>query len=433
MAAKRLLSIRLITALAAAVLSMQPAGADEGKLYTADKMSSSTISCITQDAYGFVWVGTEYGLNRFDGYQFVKYFQSAVDSTSLVSNEVTTFHVDSHQQLWIGCRKGLVRYDYTADAFERFTFPGGIEPRVASIAEDADGNMIIGTTGYGLYLLPADSRLIVRPSRFRRKYADDFVTRAFYDAQGNLWCGNMSAQLTCYMHSDSTQAPPRTFDTGCGSVVSSFATDRRGIYIVCTYGILYYDYQRAKLRRSSFDLSALEGNISIRDAYPDSEGNLFIGTFDVANALKDAMAATRFGLPFKHKPIKVTGWYKFKAGEHFQNRQGQKVDRTDQPDIYCVMYRNQDSEGNQVLLYGDDVLSSKAIVGLARITGVVETDEWTQFEMAVEYSQELDDNLLENNGYSMTLSMASSIEGASFEGAPGSIFCVDNVVIECEY
>ncbi len=162
-------------------------------------------------------------------------------------------------------------------------------------------------------------------------------------------------------------------------------------------------------------------------------GNLFIGTFDVANALKDAMAATRFGLPFKHKPIKVTGWYKFKAGEQFQNRQGQKVDRTDQPDIYCVMYHNQDSEGNQVLLYGDDVLSSKAIVGLARITGVVETDEWTQFEMAVEYSQELDDNLLENNGYSMTLSMASSIEGASFEGAPGSIFCVDNVVIECEY
>ena len=278
MAAKRLLSIRLITAFAAAALSVQPAGADEGKLYTADKMSSSTISCITQDAYGFVWVGTEYGLNRFDGYQFVKYFQSAVDSTSLVSNEVTTFHVDSHQQLWIGCRKGLVRYDYTADAFERFTFPGGIEPRVASIAEDADGNMIIGTTGYGLYLLPKDSRQIVRPTRFRRKYADDFVTRAFYDAQGNLWCGNMSAQLTCFMRSDSIQAPTRTFETGCGSVVSSFATDRRGIYIVCTYGILYYDYQRAKLRRSSFDLSALEGNISIRDAYPDSEGNLFIGT-----------------------------------------------------------------------------------------------------------------------------------------------------------
>lgn len=162
-------------------------------------------------------------------------------------------------------------------------------------------------------------------------------------------------------------------------------------------------------------------------------GNLFIGTFDVANALKDAMAATRFGLPFKHKPVKVTGWYKFKAGERFQDRKGNAVDRVDQPDIYCVMYRNQDADGNQVLLYGDDVLTSPAIVGLARITGVVETDEWTSFEMSLNYTTELDSELLENNGYSMTISFASSIEGASFEGAPGSVFCVDNVTIECEY
>lgn len=162
-------------------------------------------------------------------------------------------------------------------------------------------------------------------------------------------------------------------------------------------------------------------------------GNLFIGTFDVANALKDAMAATRFGLPFKHKPVKVSGWYKFKAGERFQDRKGNAVDRVDQPDIYCVMYRNQDADGNQVLLYGDDVLTSPAIVGLARITGVVETDEWTSFEMSLNYTSELDSELLENNGYSMTISFASSIEGASFEGAPGSVFCVDNVTIECEY
>ena len=145
------------------------------------------------------------------------------------------------------------------------------------------------------------------------------------------------------------------------------------------------------------------------------------------------MAATRFGLPFKHKPVKVTGWYKFKAGERFQDRKGNAVDRIDQPDIYCVMYRNQDADGNQVLLYGDDVLTSPAIVGLARITGVVETDEWTSFEMSLNYTSELDSELLENNGYSMTISFASSIEGASFEGAPGSVFCVDNVTIECEY
>lgn len=185
----------------------------------------------------------------------------------------------------------------------------------------------------------------------------------------------------------------------------------------------------AYLKLETKDTGAFGRMVNMRLA----SGSLFIGTFDVANALKDAMAATRFGLPFKHKPIKVTGWYKFKAGAQFQNKQGQPVDRIDQPDAYCVLYRNQDADGNQVLLYGDDVLTSQAIVGLARISGVVQTDEWTPFGMNLEYLQDIDDELLENNGYSMTISFASSIEGASFEGAPGSTFCVDNVVIECEY
>ena len=44
--------------------------ADTGRLITPDRMSSSLITCICQDARGFIWVGTEYGLNKFDGYRF---------------------------------------------------------------------------------------------------------------------------------------------------------------------------------------------------------------------------------------------------------------------------------------------------------------------------------------------------------------------------
>ena len=44
--------------------------ADTGKLYTSGKLSSSLIECICQDKYGYLWIGTEYGLNKFDGYRF---------------------------------------------------------------------------------------------------------------------------------------------------------------------------------------------------------------------------------------------------------------------------------------------------------------------------------------------------------------------------
>ncbi|MBR4758159.1 MAG: PCMD domain-containing protein [Bacteroidaceae bacterium] len=163
-------------------------------------------------------------------------------------------------------------------------------------------------------------------------------------------------------------------------------------------------------------------------------GSFFIGTFDVKNALKNALAATRFGLPFAHKPTKMSGYYKFKAGEKFQNKDGKEVvGRVDQPDAYCVVYRNVDAEGNAVLLDGADVLSNPNIVGIARISGVVETDEWTHFEIPMEYTEEIDDDLLVEYGYNMTICFSSSIDGAYFEGAPGSTFYVDKVTLECEY
>ena len=162
-------------------------------------------------------------------------------------------------------------------------------------------------------------------------------------------------------------------------------------------------------------------------------GNFFIGTFDVANAMKDALAATRFGLPFSHKPVKMTGYYKFKAGEQFQDKKGNPVDRIDLPDAYCILYRNTNAEGKQVLLDGADVLTNPNIVGLGRITDVIQTDEWTPFEIPVIYSEEVDDEVLVDFGYNMTICFSSSIEGAYFEGAPGSVFYIDNVTLECEY
>mgnify|MGYP002622244763 FL=1 len=167
--------------------------------------------------------------------------------------------------------------------------------------------------------------------------------------------------------------------------------------------------------------------------YPIAAGSFFIGTFDVENALKNALIATRFGLPFAHKPVKMTGYYKFKAGAQFQDKKSNPVDRIDQPDAYCVVYRNTDSEGNRVLLDGADVLSNPNIVGLGRITDVVETDEWTEFDIPMVYTEEIDDELLVDFGYSMTICFSSSIDGAYFEGAPGSTFFVDKVKLECEY
>ena len=59
--------------------------ADGGELFTSGKLSSSLINCVVQDKYGYIWVGTEYGLSKFDGYRFTNYLHDEKDTTSITS------------------------------------------------------------------------------------------------------------------------------------------------------------------------------------------------------------------------------------------------------------------------------------------------------------------------------------------------------------
>lgn len=166
---------------------------------------------------------------------------------------------------------------------------------------------------------------------------------------------------------------------------------------------------------------------------PLAAGNLFIGNFDVTSALKDAMKATQFGLPFDRKPLRFSGWYKYKAGEKFQDRAGNIVEgRTDEGRIYAVLYRNHDAEGNAVVLHGDDVLSSPLIVAIADAGNITDVSEWTHFDVEFDYHSAIDETLLNSRGYNLAVVFTSSDRGASFEGAIGSTLYIDKVKVECE-
>ena len=171
---------------------------------------------------------------------------------------------------------------------------------------------------------------------------------------------------------------------------------------------------------------------------PIAAGNLFLGTFDTQNALKDPMKATQFGVPFNKKPLSFKGNYKFLPGKEFKNKNGYVYkDSIDAPDAYAVFYENTDANGLPVVLHGDDVLTNKHIVGLARvphfeITGVSVADPWVYFEIPFEYKKEVDDHKLRNFGYNLTVVFTSSIYGAEFSGAEGSTLIVDDSEIVYE-
>ena len=176
---------------------------------------------------------------------------------------------------------------------------------------------------------------------------------------------------------------------------------------------------------------------------PIAAGNLFIGQFDATDALTNAMKATKFGHPFSFdaKPAKLEGWYKYQAGEKFTDKNMKPLDRHDYGTIYAVLYENIDEKGNAVLLYGDNVQTSKQIVALALVgethddngkVAIGNTPEWHHFSVGFEYKKAIDPIKLKNGGYSLTIVSSSSSDGANFLGAVGSTLWIDSFKLICK-
>ena len=163
---------------------------------------------------------------------------------------------------------------------------------------------------------------------------------------------------------------------------------------------------------------------------PIAAGNLFMGRFNITYAATNSLLATEMGVPFSREPLRVTGYYKYKRGADFTGADSNVIPgRQDEADIYAVLYRNKDDNGNAVMLNGGDVLTSPYIVRKARVASLPETDEWTPFDMFFEGDTPIDKVLLENLGYNLALVFSSSKSGATFEGAVGSTLYIDDVVL----
>jgi len=163
-------------------------------------------------------------------------------------------------------------------------------------------------------------------------------------------------------------------------------------------------------------------------------GNMFLGTFDLRIAMSDHLHATRFGIPFTSRPDRFTGYYTFEPGPTVQDFYGNAIaGRTDSASVYAVFYRNHDALGNEVVLYGDNVLSSDLLVAVANLGYVAPTTTWTAWDVKFEYRQEIDPTLLANRGYSLAIVFSSSASGGDFIGAIGSRLCVDKVRLICSH
>ncbi|PXY46928.1 hybrid sensor histidine kinase/response regulator transcription factor [Flavobacterium hydrophilum] len=121
--------------------------------------SKRAISSIIQDKNGFIWIGTSgAGVYRYDGVNYFGY-KSNKKSGSVNSNFIYTTFIDSDNNLWVGTDDGLCLYNRDLDNFTKINIEDVItkgydEPiTIKTIIQDNNGNLILGTYGFGLFKL----------------------------------------------------------------------------------------------------------------------------------------------------------------------------------------------------------------------------------------------------------------------------------------
>jgi len=114
-------------------------------------LSQNTIICSIQDSRGFMWFGTEDGLNRFDGYTFKKFFHNPSDPYSLSHNRIKSIYEDREGSLWVGTMGGgLNKFIREKEHFIHFKAnpqnPYSLSDNtILSIYEDRSGYLWLGT------------------------------------------------------------------------------------------------------------------------------------------------------------------------------------------------------------------------------------------------------------------------------------------------
>lgn len=162
-----------------------------------DGLSSTFVNCIGQDSTGFIWIGTNNGLNRYDGLHFKTYWSRLADSTQLPHINITHIFTQRSGKLWIGTMRGLALYDSQNDSFKRIKFDGvenGLNYQISDIQEDEGGRVFV-SLGNTIY------RVNEKTDRLEVGYnvQDNYIAKFLFDGEF-IWIGTQSGDLLIRIH-----------------------------------------------------------------------------------------------------------------------------------------------------------------------------------------------------------------------------------------
>lgn len=310
-------------------------------------LSNNYILSIAEDSSGFVWVGTEWGLNRFDGNTFKPFVNNPRDINSVGDNGINKILADKvNNKLWIATKRaGLNVFDYSTEKIIRYpiisneknsTYAYGI----TDLCFDRQGDIWIATYGNGLKKLMVEQDSIIHLDTLD---IDGYIWSVFDDKKGNLYIGHSFGGLSIVSLKDYTVRkftyhPDDPFSLPSNTILKVYIDSKENIWLCTDNGLSIFDPQTGRThtfrhddknprslchneilsvveinnilwvgtsdgislldlkRLTMFDRSEIQfdyigsndlptglSNGIVRDIFPDSYGNIWIGTNRAVN------------------------------------------------------------------------------------------------------------------------------------------------------
>ncbi len=281
------------------------------RLTIEEGLSQSVVTDVMQDSKGFIWIATQDGLNRYDGYDFKIFRNDRSDTTSLCNNYVSVIFEDSDLNLWVGTNGGgLSLFNREKENFSSFrkndldqnSISGNF---ITSIAEDQNGNLWFGTYFSGLNKLVKAKNNLSKPAEIKfekffhdasnnKSISSNSVYRITPDYFGQLWIGTLDG-LNLLTENKNEIIFKKFFEDERNkfSINDNYircflsdskgnlwvGTDSGGVNIILKEELQQENPANIKFRKIESLLkknSKLSG-ISTNDLYEDQEGNIWIG------------------------------------------------------------------------------------------------------------------------------------------------------------
>lgn len=247
-------------------------------------LSHNSITSIYQDRFGFLWIGTYDGINRYDGYSFKIYRHRLNDTTTLVNNRITYIAEDEENRLWVGTKKGVSTWSNITQRFSPvYYLPHGaklnrrqlIDVSANELSADGKGNVFIGTSGKGLLLYQKSTGMVTQMPYVNEKGEElyDFQVQGIRRGKdGVVWVIVNGKGLCRYDYSQGRLSLVNNYIGSC----SIMEVDKKGnVWMV--WGSNVFEY-RLDHNTCTYRGKASDKNVNLLSLLPNEDGTIWAGT-----------------------------------------------------------------------------------------------------------------------------------------------------------